>query len=94
MRCFQSALLLSLPFALGAACEVPQAEPCARWLACLEALDAEDGGGRAEKVRPAYGEEGTCWTSEEAAESCAENCEDALESLRQLENAPEACRAP
>lgn len=63
-------------------CGPVQSPECAQYIQCQTDIDAEQGTSTAEQQEEAYGETGTCWsTNAEAAQACTAACVDALEGL-------------
>lgn len=73
--------ILPLLVALAlSACPLPQAEECARYVACQRAFEARFG------LPPvdvsAYEEGGRCWSNEQTRRLCQRLCASSLEELR------------
>lgn len=64
-----------------------QAESCAQWLECVEAVDPS----RLSSERAAYGEDADCWTDSDRASTCARECREALEETFLEHPLVEAC---
>lgn len=81
--------LSGLACALGGKTQdaVDQDPACAAYLDCLTALDP----GAVGVALESYGEDGTCWTSESAAEACADACAQAIAAAHQVDPAEPAC---
>jgi hypothetical protein len=71
-------------FALAlAACGSPEQSPeCAQYMACQEAVDAQQGSSGAAAIEPLYGPDGTCWTPGGQAAVCTQGCNDGLQAAR------------
>lgn len=75
------------------ACGPVQSPECAQYIECQEAIDTDQGTSTAEDLHEAFGENGTCWsTNAEAAQSCTNACTTALDSLSNSYPEIESCQ--
>jgi hypothetical protein len=71
-----------LPLVL-AACAGGQSPECEAYMACLEAVDQQNGGDTTAALESTYGEDGSCWKADPAtAASCDLGCEAGLDTLQ------------
>jgi hypothetical protein len=78
------ALLTAIVLAAGG-CGLPQDPACTAWVACQQALDPS-----VDTVP--YDDSGSCWANPPQARLCASRCQNLLAVLRDIPNAPAACR--
>ena len=71
----------------NAAATLEQSEACAQYIECLTAT-APDAVGPA---LSAYGEDGSCWTTQSSADACDEACQEALSNAFDLYPEESAC---
>lgn len=71
----------------GDGVSIEQAEDCADYLDCLEAVDEDE----YDDVKGEYGPDGSCWDNEADAEDCEDACFDALKDLEDEYPFEEAC---
>jgi hypothetical protein len=76
----------ALLFGAAAASCLPQSKACADYVKCQRAYDPT-------VDVSAYQEGGACWASPQEAAVCDDQCEQALDSLRQVPGSPADCAA-
>lgn len=59
---------------------------CRQMIECVDALGAPTA-----TYEATYGEDGTCWTDRDLAETCAPACEDVVSTLAETQTLPEEC---
>jgi hypothetical protein len=67
-----------------AGCSLPSSEACQRYVECQAAVDDSV------DTTP-WKEGGSCWKNPQTAAACDQQCEEALDALEQIPDAPEVC---